>query len=120
MKLWRKVNDLLPELIGREENRYAELNTERDFDDLLGEYPQAERYRAVNALNWLQNKTEGRKTTIEFRQFAGTLDPQLIVARGYLCRALVEYAKASKPIYWLIRETDSKRFLTELGLGFIE
>jgi hypothetical protein len=120
MKLWRKVNELLPELIGRDENRYAELNGERDFEDLLGEHPQAERYRAVNALNWVQNKTEGRKTTLEFRQFAGTLDPQLIAARGYLCRALVEYAKASKPIYWLIREIDPKRFLTELGLGFIE
>ena len=119
MRMWSAGARLLPELIGRDYNHYAEAMTEADIKDILSEYASAERYRAVNALNWVQNKTEGTKTTLEFRQFAGTLDPQVIVARGYLCRALVEHAKANRPIYWVVTATAPEALLRELGLGYI-
>ena len=118
MKLWRKVEEFFPDLIGREANRYAEEITERDLEDITAEYPSAERYRAVNALNWINGRHSGRKATIEFRQFAGTLDPQVIIARGYICRALVEYAKSDRPVYWLLASSATpERFLADLGLS---
>jgi hypothetical protein len=118
MKLWRKVEELLPELIGRSSNHFAESMTDWDMAAITGEHKTAERYKAVNALNWL-NYTEGgynAKPTLEFRQFAGSLDMGTLVARGYLCRALVEHAKSGKAIYWLMSATSGKALLRELGI----
>ena len=119
MRMWSAVERLLPDLIGRESNTYATSMEERDIERILSEYPDAERYRAVNALNWVNGRQTDRKATLEFRQFAGTLDEQVIVARGYLCRALVEHAKANRPIYWVVTATAPEALLRELGLGYI-
>jgi hypothetical protein len=56
------------------------------------------------------------KGTIEFRQFRWTKDPELMQARVATARAIVDYVKAGKPIFWLARETDLKQVLTELEI----
>lgn len=61
---------------------------------------------------------DGRKTTIEFRLFRTTFDPELIKARGAIARAIVSYAKRNElGAYWVTRLTDFEAMLEELEVG---
>ena len=56
------------------------------------------------------------KATIEFRQFRWTEDRHLVEARVATARAIVDYVADGKPIFWLARETDLAKALTELEI----
>lgn len=56
------------------------------------------------------------KATIEFRQFRYTGNPDLHGARVATARAIVDYIKAGKPTFWLLREPDFEKVLTELEI----
>lgn len=126
MRIWNKAQELLPTVVGRTENHYAELSTAEEIEavadsDNTERYYAPERYRAVNALNWFNARHSSRenptKFTLEFRQFSGELDAPLIIARGFLCRAIVEHAKSNRANLWLLGATDAVQFLRELRLA---
>lgn len=56
------------------------------------------------------------KSTIEFRSFRATPNADLVLARANFARAVVDYVKSGKPVFWLLRETDFEKFLAELEL----
>jgi hypothetical protein len=120
IRIWRKVAELLPDLIGRGYCNFAEEITDSELQafEQLPLYT-GERYRAINANNLsgqFRGRAENYKNTLEFRQFAGTLDYRQIIARGYLCRAIVEKAIRNDGIYWVLRCTTAEQLLRELGL----
>lgn len=121
MKLWRKFAELMPEVIMRENNRYAEPNTDSDLEGIIEGNYAPERYREVNALNWFNAKNSTRehpnKYTLEFRAFQGEINAELITARGFICRAIIEHAKSNRANIWLLSATDSAKFLRELGIS---
>lgn len=118
IRIWRKVAELLPDLIGRGYCSFADEISDYELERIQ-QGSTGERYRAVN-LNNLGGQFRGRadnyKNTVEFRQFAGTLDHRQIIARGYLCRAIVEMAISNQGIYWVLRCTTAEQLLAELGL----
>lgn len=57
------------------------------------------------------------KATIEVRQLRFTTDPELHEARVAFCRAVVDYVKANKPVFWLARERDFDKVLAELEIN---
>ena len=120
MRLWHKVDELLPELVGREACNYAKMPDDYAIENAR-KGMSTDRYLSVNIQNWvsIQNGYSG-KNTIEFRQFEGTLSAELVVARGFLCRALVDYASKRKPLYWVLRATTGHELLSALGLGTTE
>lgn len=117
MRLWDKVQNLLSPVIGRSYTGYADNITEEDIAE-VAQGNTVDRYKAVNTQGILYHLSNGRhqKSTIEFRQFAGTVDADLIIARGFICRALVEYCQKDQPLYWLNRTTTAKELLAELGI----
>jgi len=121
VKIWRKVETLFPEIIGRTETNFAEPNTDHDIANLEdGSFHSLERYRALNFTNirnfWEDNR-HTHKSTIEFRQFAGTANIDLIIASGYLCRAIADTAKQTASLYWVYRSQTAEELLKALGLG---
>ena len=123
-KGYLKLVDLLGwKFIGREFCHFAKNFSEWDESDRL-----SERYCAVNATNlvrygsfgfktWADDpdrqelrslnpkgeKTDYYKTTLEFRQFATTSDPELIEARASILRALVDYFANGGAWYWFAK-----------------
>lgn len=120
LQLWLKVDELLPDLIGRPENHYAQLPTAYQVADAR-QGNGIGRYQSVNIENAQRNlgKEPERqyKNTIEFRQFGGTLSHEIVIARGFICRAIVEMAIARKPIYWALSATTPEALLKALDLG---
>lgn len=58
------------------------------------------------------------KTTVEFRRFRVTLDPKLIMARGAVCRAIINYAKTNgKQLFYATRHRDFLGLCQELEVG---
>lgn len=121
MRLWLKVVELMPEFIGRGFHEdYARRITPDIIMEVSENHRRAERMSAINITN-VSNTLEGyahrdSKQTVEFRQFAGTLDPRQIIARGYLCRAIYELANGNSAIYWALNATTPAQLLRELGL----
>jgi hypothetical protein len=117
VRLWDKVQHLLSPVIGRSYNGYADSVNEFDIAQIT-QGQSVDRYKAVNTQGVLWHLANDRhtKSTIEFRQFAGTVDADLIIARGFICRALVEYCQKDLPIYWVNRTTTAKELLAELGI----
>lgn len=122
MKIWHRVQTLLMPLIGRSYCNYAKEIGAYEIETTEGGRT-SDRYLSVNpqgAINNIERLAmgygRGHKTTIEFRQFAGTTDAGLIIARGYLARALVEYARKDIAPYWLNRCETAEQLLNELGL----
>lgn len=120
IRIWRKVAELMPDFIGRGYCSFADEITEYELEafDTLATYT-GERYRAINANNLggqFRGRADNYKNTLEFRQFAGTLDHRQIIARGFLCRAIVEMAISNSGIYYILRSTTAEQLLSELGL----
>ena len=58
------------------------------------------------------------KTTLEFRLFRTTFDPELIQIRAGLARAIVNFAKANEfGLYWIAKCQTFEEVLFELGFG---
>lgn len=124
-RVWDRVNDLLghTDLVGRGYNSYADEFRAGEIE-VIARGGTIDRYRSVNPMGvmyHLERVANGNargysKSTVEFRQFAGTVDPLLIVARGYLCRAMVEWAKSNAPIYWAKNAKTAKDLLAEFGI----
>ena len=118
MKVWDNIQTHLPEVVGRsyrEAEGFADQVT--DYDLLAIKNNEQTSRGAVNPNNWLNHKMNtAYKNTIEFRQFSGTLDPQLIMIRGLLCRKLIEYCERQNSIYWLLTANSPEVILRELGI----
>lgn len=86
---------------------------------------------SVNAqgiLNWLAKPEADRedpalssprvrdKATIEFRNFRATSNGILHLSRVAFARSVVDYIAEGKPVFYLLRETDLEKFLTELEI----
>jgi hypothetical protein len=118
MKAWDKIQEQLWVIVGRtygEANGYADRVEAYDIDAVLSNN-EANRC-SVNPNNYLRHlRNSGVKNTIEFRQFSGTIDPELIMLRGLVCRKLVEHAERNLPLYYLLNATTPAQVLSELGL----
>jgi len=115
LRIWRAIEPKIIELIGRETTSYASHISDSNIRDTASGQI-SERYLAVNAQGILHHLAGIRaKTTIEFRQFAGTTNADLIVARGFLCRAIVEHVAKNRPLYWLLNAQSASQVLNELG-----
>ena len=68
---------------------YKPLEKMRSMSEMRG--PAASRYRALN----LQNLIDGRRPTVEFRIFAGTLNATKIKAYIQICLGLVQRAMSA-------------------------
>jgi hypothetical protein len=118
MKVWHGIQEALPEVVGRS---YREAE---GFADQVNDYDLAAVMRneqtgrgAVNPNNWLNHQQNTAvKNTIEFRQFSGTLDPNLIMIRGLLCRKVVEYCERNFSVYYLLNARTPEAILRELGI----
>ena len=123
-KAWLKIYRILGEsFTGRDFGHYC-----RDFSEWCERDRFDERYTAVNVTNlvrygsggfnvWAEDPdrreienmnpkgrpTDTYKTTIEFRQFASTADPQIIEYRASVCRALVDYFASGGAWYWFAK-----------------
>jgi hypothetical protein len=119
MRVWDRVQELLPELVGRsyqEAQGYADPLDRSDIERMeRGDYPPRSCINAINAYNY-RLSGEWHKNTIEFRQFSGTLDSGLIQLRGLVARRLVEYFEKGNPPYYLMNAKDANQVLSELGL----
>lgn len=114
-RVWHNIQTHLADLIGRDYGQFAGQFT--DAQTAYAEADSPERYLAVNLSN-IANEWRGYtayKRTVEFRQFAGTLEAEVITARGFLCRAIVEYCASNQPIYWLMRAQNGYEVLKALG-----
>lgn len=93
-------------------NDYRGIN----YRSLNGRQPRgavADRYHSLN----LENMISGRQSTVEFRIFAGTLNPYKIAAYVQLCLGLVELALRTKiPSKWNTKEA-GEQYGKELGQG---
>lgn len=124
-RIWDRINDLLghADIIGRPYHPTFSAEFRNGEIDRVARGETIDRYRSVNPmgilyhLDRISNGYSGySKSTIEFRQFAGTVDPLLIIARGYLARAIVEWAKKDTPIYWALNAKTAKDLLAEFGI----
>jgi hypothetical protein len=118
MKVWHTIQEHLPEIVGRtyrEANGFADPTTEYDLRAI--ENGEQTSRGAINPNNYLNHKQNSMyKNTLEFRQFSGTLDPDLIMMRGLLARKLVEYCERQFSIYYLLNAGSPDKILTELGI----
>jgi len=74
-------------------------------------------YREADRQDPSEYPLVSQKATIEFRSFRHTDFSGLHFARVAFARAVVDYAKAGKPAFWLLRENDFGKFLDELEIG---
>ena len=122
-RVWHKIPELMPELVGRDYNHYASDNRPEVME---GQKKITERYSAINCANWYAQSVNGeirvldelvskyntrRKWTIEFRQFDNNANPYTIEERAQICRALVDYIADNRPIYWLERAETARELL---------
>ncbi len=121
MKAWRKIYELLPDLVGRDYNQWAGEMTEDN--QKWGEA----KHIAVNArmisyyreslatgsynLSPYGQPTDSLRTTIEFRQFASTAHAPTIYARASVCRALVDYMAENRGLYYLLKVESASELL---------
>lgn len=118
MRVWDKIQDTFPELVGRTYSE-AEGYADRIESDHISEAENGRAYNrpSVNITNAINHRTATHyKNTIEFRQFSGTLDAEMIMARGLLCRRLVEHAEANLPLYYILNATSPDQILRELKI----
>ena len=136
-KIWlMAVRHFGTELTGRDFGRFA-----KNYESWSDEDKTAERYCAVNLTNlvrhnWAGNTmrvwaddpdrqelrnleakgapTDHYKSTIEFRQFGTTANPDELEMRASVCRAIVDYAKSNGAIYWLARCQSASEFIEVL------
>jgi len=134
IRLWGKLVALDHHGIwrGREANQYCKHNTENhlrhNYDKMLqvniSNIVSIDSYadiveRKFNAdtidnLDPYDVGTDTHKSTIEFRGFAPTFDPDIIQYRVDVCRQIVEYASKNFATYWLGRATTLTEFFREL------
>ena len=119
MRVWDNVQFHLPLLVGRtygSTNGYADKVESYDIENTLR--GQNANRCAVNPNNAIYCRLfdSNRKNTIEFRQFSGTLDHKTIIARGLLCRKLVEWSLRNEAPYWLLNAKSDEEVLRILGL----
>lgn len=136
-KIWlMAVRHFGTELTGRDFGRYA-----KNYETWSETDRTAERYCAVNLTNlvrhdwsirgatvWAEDAsrqelrnleakgapTDHYKSTIEFRQFGTTANPDELEMRASVCRAIVDYAKSNGAIYWLARCENAQEFMEVL------
>jgi hypothetical protein len=107
---YRASRTVMNALAGRTDAYYAQDNREEDIS-YARRGIATEKYRAVNTAPHFNSN---RPDTIEFRQHEGTNDANRVRAWAVLLVALVEYAKANRPTYWLSRCQDFTELAKEL------
>lgn len=118
MKVWHGIQEALPEIVGRtyrEAEGFADQVNDYDIQAVMRNEQTGR--GAVNPNNWLNHQQNtSYKNTIEFRQFSGTLDHNLIIIRGLLCRKIVEYCERNFSVYYLLNARTPEAILKELGI----
>ena len=112
---------------GADQDSYNSHATEDEIERVgTGEYRQRPSVNASPILTFFSRYQEadrpdpsGRpepshKATIEFRSFRATDSGLLHLSRVAVARAIVDYIAEGKPVFWLLREPDLEKFLTEL------
>lgn len=110
---YRATSDLLGWIAGRSDTHYARRNEDTHRAEVMRERSTG-KYYAVNTDPHFSTYRSAK--TIEFRQHAGTNDTAEVRAWAVLLIALVEYAKAGKPVYWLARCRTLAELRHELGV----
>ena len=120
MKQWSNA-------FGADIDTYNSHASERELERIAnGEYGERPSVNATPILSYISRYHEAdrqdpseypntsRKATIEFRSFRATDNGLLHLSRVAVARAIVDYIAEGKPVFWLLRETDLEKFLTEL------
>ena len=118
-----------PNAFGADEDTYNSHATGDEIQRIgEGEFRQRPSVNASGILNYLARYQEadredpkGRpttslKATVEFRSFRSTDHGILHLSRVATARAIVDYIAEGKPVFWLLRERDLEKFLTELEI----
>jgi Putative amidoligase enzyme. len=130
VKLGAKASKLMPDLFGRDWNKYAKQTDADTFAEI--ESGHFAKMSEVNLYNIMQFKSRyghepakyeigndgyvNSKSTIEFRLFNTTADASLIFARVAICRAIVSTAKTSG-MYWALNAKTPTQFLNAIEFG---
>ena len=130
-KLGAVASRILPDLFGRDYNSYAQQITAQTIAEF--HYGSFEKYNEVNISPVMRYKRDNSeqparyeigeefsrfpsKSTVEFRLFETTADPELIFARVAVCRAIVATAKKSG-LYWALNAKTPTEFLNAIEFG---
>ena len=109
---YRISYDLLTVIAGRESERYApKPRTEYEVMAHRGE--ATGKFTAVNTQHHYHNLSQygdKKKARLEFRQHEGTNNPAEIRAWAWLMVELVEFAKSTRPLYWIAQAKTLAQF----------
>jgi len=122
MKAWRKIWELLPDLVGREPNQWCEEMTEENQNwghakhvavnvSGVNYYRETIRAKGIDTNPYGPLTTDTYRSTIEFRQFASTAHAPIIYARASVCRALVDYMAENRGLYYLLKAESASELL---------
>jgi hypothetical protein len=109
---YRISYDLLTVIAGRESERYAP-KPRNEYEAMAHRGESTGKFTAVNTQHHYHNLSQyGDKNTarLEFRQHEGTNNPAEIRAWAWLMVELVEFAKSTRPLYWLAQAKTLDQF----------
>jgi hypothetical protein len=109
---YRMSYDLLTVIAGRESDRYAPKPVP-EYETMARREEATGKFTAVNTQHHYHNLgTHGNRNAcrIEFRQHEGTNNPAQIRAWAWLMVELVEFAKSTRPLYWLAQAKTLDQF----------
>jgi hypothetical protein len=109
---YRISYDLLTVIAGRESERYAP-KPRTEYEAMAHRGESTGKFTAVNTQHHYNNLTPYgnlEACRIEFRQHEGTNNPAEIRAWAWLMVELVEFAKSTRPLYWLTKAKTLDQF----------
>jgi hypothetical protein len=109
---YRISYDLLTVIAGRESERYAPKPA-TEYEAMAHRSEATGKFTAVNTQHHYHNLSQyGDRNAcrIEFRQHEGTNNPAEIRAWAWLMVELVEFAKSTRPLYWIAQAKTLDQF----------
>jgi hypothetical protein len=109
---YRLAYDLLTVIAGRESERYAP-KPRPEYEGMAHRGEPTGKFTAVNTQHHFHNLSQygdRRKARLEFRQHEGSNNPAEFRAWAWLLIELVEFAKTTRPLYWIAQATTLAEF----------